>query len=97
MSKKHGKSAAKDHSVMWITEAGEVTRETERAEPTREEIEKFVAGNFEPVYVSHDQIAFVNEDGRRLGLSYNEKASELADQPLLGNAVFVRRLTATVN
>lgn len=56
---------------------------------TLEELQGFVGGYIEPVRLGPGKTMLVNEEGLGMELAYNSVASELAGQPLVGNAVVV--------
>lgn len=56
---------------------------------TLEELQGFVGGYIEPVRLGPGKTMLVNEEGLIQELPYNSKASQLAGQVIVGNAVVV--------
>ena len=54
------------------------------------EAQAWVGGYIEVVRLDDEWILVVNEDGLTLGLAYNERASLIAGQPIVGPAAIVR-------
>ena len=55
-----------------------------------EELQKAVGGYIETVNIPyHDSVMIVNEEGLLLGLKINIIASEIANQPIVGNALIL--------
>ena len=59
-------------------------------EPTLEEMQEYVAGNIELVYLPNGDHLIINEDGIRLGLPVNQEASVLANIQILGSALVLK-------
>jgi hypothetical protein len=60
---------------------------------TLKSLQDMVGGFIEQVYTyqSNDNVLLVNEEGRILGLEHNPQASNIALQPLVGNAVLLNK------
>lgn len=50
-----------------------------------EAMQKMVGGYVEPVRLTGRMVIYVNEEGIRLGLAYNERLSLVAHRPLVGD------------
>lgn len=59
-------------------------------QPTLEELQKFVGGNIELVYLQNGDHLIVNEEGLLLQLKKNHEASEIAGQTIVGNALVLK-------
>ena len=59
-------------------------------EPTLEECQEFVGGLIAIVPLMDGSQMIVNEDGLLLKLPHNDKASQMAGQDLVGNALVLR-------
>lgn len=57
---------------------------------TLEEMQKFVGGLVELVYLGNGDHLIVNEEGILLGLPRNQEATEIAGQIILGNALILK-------
>jgi len=55
---------------------------------TLKEMQDFVGGLIEVVYLGDDQLV-VNEEGLLLGLPYNSEASELSGRRIVGDALLL--------
>ena len=60
-------------------------------EPTLEDAQAFVEGWVEPVWLSNGDLLLINEESVMRGLPVNEKASVIARQPILGNAMVIKK------
>jgi hypothetical protein len=56
---------------------------------TLEEMQRFVGGLIEPVYLDDERIILVNEEGLLLNMPVNMRASMLVGFPLAGPALLV--------
>lgn len=59
----------------------------DRDEPTFKEVQNFVGGSIEMLTLPNGSQMLFNEDGRALNLTYNEQASKLACQRIVGNVM----------
>jgi len=59
-------------------------------EPTLEYLQEFVGGYVEAQYLPKKEMILINEDGRRLNLPFNVKASVYAGFEILGNAILLK-------
>jgi hypothetical protein len=57
---------------------------------TLEEMQEFVGGLIELVYLKNGDHLIINEEGILLELSKNHEASEIAGQIILGNALILK-------
>lgn len=57
---------------------------------TLSELQKFVGGYIELMYLPEDKVLVVNEDGLFKGLSLNAFASGLVGRPIVGNVVYMQ-------
>jgi hypothetical protein len=57
---------------------------------TLEEMQEFVGGLIELVYLKNGDHLIINEEGILLELSQNHEASEIAGQMILGNALILK-------
>ena len=60
-------------------------------EPTLEDAQAFVEGWVEPVWLSNGDLLLINEESVMRGLPVNEIASVIARQPILGNAIVIKK------
>ena len=60
-------------------------------EPTLEDAQAFVEGWVEPVGLPNGDLLLINEEGVMRGLPVNEIASVIARQPILGNAMVIKK------
>ena len=60
-------------------------------EPTLEDAQAFVEGWVEPVWLSNGDLLLINEESVMRGLPVNEIASVIARQPILGNAMVIKK------
>ena len=65
--------------------------EDKNDEPTLEDAQAFVEGWVEPVWLSNGDLLLINEEGVMRGLPVNEIASVIARQPILGNAMVIKK------
>jgi len=67
----------------------------ERIEPTNRkvfmlaEMQKYVGGYIEFVYLPNDEIMVVNEEGLLKGLPFNDVASLIAKRTIVGDALII--------
>lgn len=59
-------------------------------EPSLHEAQEMVGGLVELVQLSDGDQMLVNEEGLLLGLPHNKRASEVANRPIVGNALILR-------
>lgn len=59
-------------------------------EPTLEYLQEYVGGYIEVQYLPQGEMIIINEDGRRLELPFNSKASAYAGFQILGNAILLK-------
>ena len=65
--------------------------EDKNDEPTLEDAQAFVEGWVEPVWLSNGDLLLINEESVMRGLPVNEIASVIARQPILGNAMVIKK------
>ena len=65
--------------------------EDKNDEPTLEDAQAFVEGWVEPVRLSNGDLLLINEESVMRGLPVNEIASVIARQPILGNAMVIKK------
>jgi hypothetical protein len=63
--------------------------ERQMTDTSLEAMQTAVGGYIEPVRLGDGRIMYVNEEGRLVGLPANEKATQLAGQLIVGNAVIL--------
>ena len=52
-----------------------------------EELQEVVGGYIEIIYVKGNDIMVLNEEGKLIGLPFNDKASELTSELIVGNVL----------
>tara|TARA_R100001460_G_scaffold1040_3_gene4228 strand:- start:1384 stop:1773 length:390 start_codon:yes stop_codon:yes gene_type:complete len=55
--------------------------------PSTKQMQDAVGGYIECVRIFDGRHMYVNEDGKRMGLSHNSKASQMAGTPIVGDVV----------
>ena len=65
--------------------------EDKNDEPTLEDAQAFVEGWVEPVGLPNGDLLLINEESVMRGLPVNEIASVIARQPILGNAMVIKK------
>ena len=63
----------------------------EDAEPTLEEVQKYVQGYVEHLELSCGGCLLMNEEAKLKDLDINRDASILAKQPILGNVIYLTK------
>lgn len=63
----------------------------ENKTPTLQEMQEYVGGWIEVVYLPNDEQLIVNEEGLILELPYNSVASCHASRTIVGNAILLRK------
>lgn len=53
------------------------------------ELQQYVGGYVEPIYLDGEEVMLVNEDGHNMELPYNHAASRIARYPIMGDALLI--------
>ena len=58
-------------------------------DPGLDKLQEMVGGYIQLVPTSDGRLMYINEDGLRLGLPHNERATGMAGVPIVGNVVVI--------